>query len=115
MEIGSERAKGWRNISARSVSCGPTNVTGIPKRRAAWIAPSTSGLGARSEPIASTAMTPGMERLFSFLHFQNFAALIVTAFGAGAVRQFALVTIWALGERARGQRIVRAASAGAAL
>src|SRR5438045_6312106 len=60
-------------------------------------------------------MTAGMERLVSFLHFQNFAALIVTAFGAGAVRQFALVTIWALGERARGQRIVRAASAGAAL
>ena len=33
----------------------------IWKRRAAWIAPSTSGLGARSEPIASRAMTPGME------------------------------------------------------
>ena len=60
-------------------------------------------------------MTPDMEWLLGFLDFQYFVALIVTAFRAGAVRQFALVTIWAFGERARGQRIVRAASARAAL
>src|SRR5947207_14611705 len=115
MEIGSERAKGWRNISARSVSCGPINLTGIPNRRAAWIAPSTSGLGARSEPIASRAMTPGMEWLFGFLHFEYFSPLIVTALGTRAMSQFSLVTIRTLGNRPRRPEIVGATGAGALL
>src|SRR5579871_2695829 len=76
------------------------------------MAPSTSGLGARSEPIASTAITVGMgcqseTPLLGFFHFQDFAALIVPALGAGAVGKFALVTVGALRQGVRGQMIVR--------
>src|SRR5690348_5987013 len=114
MEIGSE-STGYRDSSARRVSSGPTNVTGMPKRRAAWIAPSISGLGARSVPIASRAMTPGIGRLFGFLDFQYFASLIVAALRACAVRHLAFVTIRALGERDAAQGIVRAPGCSAAL
>src|SRR2546423_5547375 len=115
MEMGSDRAAECRESSARSVSSGPTKVTGMPKRRAAWIAPSISGLGARSVPIASRAMTPGMAWLRRFLHFQDFASLVVPALRACAVRQLAFVAIRTLGGGDAGQGIMSAAGRGAAL
>src|SRR5581483_2806965 len=114
-------------------------------------APSISGLGARSEPMASTAITVGMERceasdasqlqqalpsvlserafcpasdllsratglsaallslkLAGFLDFQDLAPLIVPASGAGAMGQFLLVAVGALGKGARRQMVVGA-------
>ena len=56
-----------------------------------------------------------VENLAGLFDFQNLAALIVAAFGAGAMWHFALVTIWALGERVAAQRVVRAPGCGALL
>ena len=52
-------------------------------------------------------------RLAGFFDVQNFAALVVSALGAGAVRHLALVTIGALGERVALESVVCAADAGA--
>ena len=46
---------------------------------------------------------------------KNFAALVVAALGAGAVRQFLLVAVGTLGEREPGERVMGAASGGALL
>jgi hypothetical protein len=49
------------------------------------------------------------EQLAGFFHFHYFAAFVVTALGAGAVRHFLLVAVRALRERVLRQRIMRAA------
>src|SRR5690349_3613114 len=48
----------------------------------------------------------GVENLAGFFDFQNLTALIVAAFGAGAVWHFTLVTIWALRQGVAAQGIV---------
>jgi hypothetical protein len=47
--------------------------------------------------------------LAGFLHFENFAPLIGTAFGADVVRELALVTIGTFGKAAGGEEVVRTA------
>src|SRR5262249_31346294 len=117
------------------------------------MAPSTSGFGARSEPMASTAITvficrlgtsvlapqsrgartrfeqrrtafaegtvsdllyPAASRrnvcLPSLFDFNDLAPLVIAALRADAMRHLRLVTVGALGCRARGQEIVRATS-----
>src|SRR5580692_7327552 len=101
------------------------------------MAPSTSGLGARSAPMASRAMMVGIfacqlqTSIVTKLRFCNdvwicfpdhdaglagslfdlddLAALVVAAFHAGAMRQFTLVAVGTLGQRLRRQMIVGAA------
>src|SRR5271165_4113166 len=88
------------------------------------MAPSTSGFGARSEPIASMAIVVGMLAYNvvtsttghedpwlagGFLLLDDFAALIVTALGAGAMWQLALVAIRTIRQRLCRQMIVGAA------
>jgi hypothetical protein len=53
--------------------------------------------------------------LFGFFDFHYFAALIVAALGADAVRQFPLVTIRALGNGNGSQKIMGAANRSASL
>src|ERR1700729_3860583 len=88
------------------------------------MAPSISGLGARSEPIASSAMTLGMvgesdsvfaAELAGFLNVENFSSFIVAAFGAGAVRHFLFVTVGAFREGMALQGVVSAPGGGAFL
>src|SRR5205814_4539121 len=54
--MGKSAALRWEAISALISSLRPTSSTRANPWRAAWMAPSTSGLGARSDPMASTAM-----------------------------------------------------------
>src|ERR1700758_1594198 len=116
ISIGRRAAAEWRSSSALTIASGPTSTTRTPYWRAAWIAPSISGLGARSEPIASSAMTLGMVyELAGFFDVENFASLIVSALGAGAVRHFLFVTVGALGKAMALQSIVGAPRGGALL
>jgi hypothetical protein len=55
----------------------------------------------------------GEFRLAGFFNVQNFAAFVVSALGASAVRHLALMTVGALGERVAFQCIMRAPDAGA--
>ncbi len=73
-------------------------------------------LGARSEPIASSAITLGMVlgRLAGFFDVENFASLIVPALGTGAVRHLLLVAVRALG-KAVGLESIVGAPGGSAL
>ena len=96
-------------IPASTTASGPINRTRTPYWRAAWIAPSTSGLGARSEPIASSAMTLGMVlQLAGFFDVENFASLIVSALGASAVRHLFFVAVGTLGKAVALQCVVGA-------
>jgi hypothetical protein len=52
-------------------------------------------------------MTVGNAQALLRLDFDDFAPLVVAALRAGAVRELAFVAIRALGERARGQEIMR--------
>src|SRR5258708_2911689 len=84
------------------------------------MAPSISGLGARSEPIASSAITLGMFdehdfQLAGFFDFEDVASLVGAALGAGAMRHLLLVAIRALGKRVAFEGIVRAPRRGALL
>ena len=61
-------------------------------------------------------MTLGMESVLAgFFYADNFTAFVVPTLGAGAVRHFALMAIWTLGERMRSQGVVRPPRAGAFL
>src|ERR1044071_7407713 len=95
-------------------------MTPTPKSRAAASAPSISGCGARSLPIASTTTLPvslvwfiggarGPLRLP--LNLQDLAAVVVAALGAHAVRHARLLTVLAENRLRRAQRVVRAALA----
>src|SRR5437868_2241372 len=89
------------------------------------MAPSTSGLGALSVPIASTAMMVGMggcgiviqmalsrKDLALLLDFNHFSSLVVSAFATSAMRHLLLVTIGAFRQRLRSQEIMGAALCG---
>ena len=89
-------------------------MTFTPKLPAARTAPSTSALGAWSPPIASTAMVSMLGRGYSCNDFDHFAALVLSAVRANAVRQLRLMAIGTLGEPGGLQRIVRAAGAASA-
>src|SRR5438105_565871 len=54
--------------------------------------------------------TTAPQKLFFGFNVQDFAPLIVAAFGAGTMRHLAFVAIRALGKRMRGQKIVGAAA-----
>ena len=90
---------------------------------AARIAPSTSGFGQRSPPIASTAIVIIYEifvrarfavarnrkrtrRRLLLFDLDDFASLILAAMRAGPVRAYFLVTIGALGKLRCFQRIM---------
>jgi hypothetical protein len=55
----------------------------------------------------------GEERLLLLFDFENVAALIVSAFGAGAMRHFSLVAVRALAQRMLGKKVMRAPPRGA--
>src|SRR5581483_1233754 len=102
----------WRSSSGRSWASRPTSSTRTPYWRAARMAPSTSGLGARSEPMASRAMALAIYAgLGGFFDVENFASLVVAALRAGAVRHLLFMTVGTLGERMAFDRIMRAAIA----
>ena len=56
--------------------------------------------------MASRAMSVSIDKreLAGFFYVENIAALVGSAFGAGAVGQLALVAAWALGSAGRGER-----------
>src|SRR5437763_4050912 len=127
--------------SCRTASSLPTSRTRCPYSRAAWMAPSTSGAGARSEPIASTAMVSRLEVMLArhpeqhtilftqqsrtaclrrasgqclcFFDFEDFAALVHAALRACVMRQLLLFAVRALGDGSAGECVVRAAGASA--
>src|SRR5438067_1590601 len=101
----------WDSSSRSTVSPSPTRRTRCPNSRAAWMAPSTSGTGALSPPIASTAMVTIGWLVYSLLGgcFYDFAALVLTAMRANAMRHFGFVAVGALGVRGFAQGIVGAA------
>ena len=90
-------------------------MTFTPRLLAARTAPSTSAFGAWSPPIASTAMVSMLGRGYSCDHFDDFAAFVLAALRANAVRQLRLVAVGALRKTGCLQRIVRAARARAPL
>ena len=85
------------------------------------MAPLTSALGQWSPPIASTAIVSidgcGLRyrTWLLFGDFDDFAALVLAALRAGAMRQFRLVAVRALRRSGQAQVIVRAAGRGAPL
>src|ERR1700691_2864906 len=91
------------DCSSRSIAGPlPTSSTLWPYFLAACIAPSTSGTGALSPPIASTAMVimgSGYRNLESLLGcgLDDFAALVLSAVRTDAVRDFGFVAVGALG------------------
>src|ERR1035441_3552874 len=84
-------------------------MTLIPNVLAASTAPSTSAFGALSPPIASTAMVTMLGGWLLLLDFHYFAALVLSAVRAHAMRQLGLMTVGAFGHPGRFQRIVRTA------
>jgi hypothetical protein len=80
-----------------------------PQRLAASTAPSTSAFGALSPPIASTAMVTMWGGWLLLLDFHYFAALVLSAVRAYAMRQLGLMAVGTFGHPRRFQRIVRAA------
>src|SRR5580658_3802808 len=90
-------------------SCRPTRMTLTPNVLAASTAPSTSDFGALSPPIASTAMVTMLGGWLLLLDFHYFAAFVLSAVRAHAMRQFGLMTVGAFGHPRSLQRIVRAA------
>src|SRR5215469_4095353 len=118
ISMGSPEVQRYRLNSALSCCSGPTRITRVPEWRAAWIAPSISGLGARSEPIASRAMTLGMgeaRKLACFLDLYHFATFVIATLGAGAMGHLLLVAIGTLGKRVLRQGIVRPPGGGSSL
>src|ERR671939_134665 len=102
-------------------------MTPTPKSRAAASAPSISGCGARSLPIASTTtrpvvwgclikeVPPAGARLRFLLDLQHLAPVVVAALRADAVRLARLLAVLAQDGLRRAQRVVRAAMARARL
>ncbi|SPE40546.1 hypothetical protein SBA7_1400003 [Candidatus Sulfotelmatobacter sp. SbA7] len=71
-----------------------------------------------SDPIASKAITLGMERrreLGLLCDLDHFAALVRSAFRASAVRHFLLVAVRTLRKRVLGKRVMRPPRGGALL
>src|SRR5581483_50094 len=98
----------------------PTRMTPTSKSRAASSAPSTSLVGAKSPPIASTAILIISVRqsiadcgLLFFLHFDGDAPAVEATLRADAVRQARLAAVRAGARIGWDQVIVRAALAGA--
>ena len=65
--------------------------------------------------VLSTRYSQLRTRLAGFLDLEDFAVLVVAAFGASVVRQLALVAVRTFGERLRRQMIVCATLRGARL
>src|SRR2546423_5956223 len=114
-----------RRNSGKTTSDWPTSMTRTPKSRVAASAPSISGCGARSLPIASTTTLPvsfvclikdsraahiGPARRTShfLLDLDDLAPLVVAALRADAVRQARLLAVRARHGLRRAQRVVRA-------
>src|ERR1019366_3236416 len=109
----------WRTASSR-----PTRMTVTGWDLTARTAPNTSGTGAVSPPMASTAIVimelkalprrtgPGKLLLDDFDHF---APLVEAAAWARAMGQFLLMTLGALRDTGAGQAVVGAASRRATL
>ena len=53
--------------------------------------------------------------LASLLGVENLTALVMSAFGTSAVRHLLFVTVWALGERVGGEKVMSAATSGTGL
>ena len=88
----------------------PDLPTSWPPRRP----PRTSAFGALSPPIASTAMVTMWGGWLLLLDFHYFAAFVLSAVRAHAMRQLRFMTVGAFGHPGSFQRIVRAAILGAA-
>src|SRR6266566_2801002 len=88
-------------------------MTLTPRVLAARIAPSTSGLGAWSAPMASTAivtiMEGGLPQPLFLGHFDHFTSMILPAMGTDAVGKTIFVTGRTFGKRGPLQMIVGAA------
>src|SRR5579862_2553706 len=115
ISIGRRDAVGWQLSSRRRTSSWPTRMTFTPSVDAARIAPSTSDLGARSPPMASTAMVViGSRSSLLFGDLDYFPALVFSAMRAYAVRDLGLVAARTLRQNRSAERIVRAARRSAA-
>src|SRR5215208_3780108 len=100
-------------------------MTPTPKSRAAASAPSISGCGAPSLPIASTTTLPvgvaclirrgSRRRLRLLFDLQHLPAVVVTALRADAVRHARLLAVLAQDGLRRAQGVVRTALARARL
>src|ERR1700722_19355526 len=88
-------------------------MTLMPSALAALTAPSTSAFGARSPPIASTAMVSMAGGGLLLLDLDHFAALILSAVRADTMGELGFMTVGTFGHSRRLQRIVRAAILGA--
>jgi len=112
-----------RASSKRTTFGWPTSNTRTPSSRAASTLPSTSGRGAWSPPMASTAMVimgfspqAKREKAKSLgCRFLRRFALVITAMRTNLVRLLHFVAIRTLGQRGLGQKVIRAARAGPAL
>ncbi len=113
-----------RASSARTTLCWPTSKMRTSNSRAASTLPSTSGRGAWSPPMASTAMVI-MGFLSARLREKNLKslrcrflsrfALIVSAMRANLVRLLHFVAVRTLRQRGLRQKVVRPPGAGASL
>src|ERR1017187_1747817 len=99
---------GCRASSASIVADGPTSVTPRSKWRTAANAPSTTWRGAKSPPIASTAIWI-MEQALFFVDRAYLAPAVVPAVDTHTMRLLGFVAVRALGQTDRLQRIVRPA------
>ena len=91
--IGRSSQSSYVENSCRTRSSWPTRMTFTPNCRAARTAPSTSAFGAWSPPIASNATVSIWEPELLLCDFDYFAALVLPAVRAHAVRQFGLVAV----------------------
>jgi hypothetical protein len=99
--MGSDLTSSCWASSRRITSSRPTRMTFTPRVLAARIAPSISGLGAWSVPMASTAivtiMAVRLQQALTFGHFDNVTSMILSAMRTDAVGQAIFVTGGALG------------------
>src|SRR3954465_14480097 len=84
-----------RRSSARTRASSPTSAPSSPRSRRARRAPSTAAAGARSPPMASSAI---IYRKLVFAALLHRAALVLAALGAGAMRQDGLAALGAGGD-----------------
>src|ERR1700688_1913140 len=119
ISIGKLGAASLASSARRALGC-PTRIMRTPYSRAASTLPSTSGRGAWSPPMASTAIviigfSAQTTEHYAIRRFLSGCAFVITTVRTSLVRLLHIVAIRALAERRLVQKVVSPPDAGAPL
>ena len=100
ISMGRRAAAEWRSSSALTtvLRADQQHAQAVLTRREYGALNLRLGSAVRTHRIQRDHARHGVYELAGFFHVEDFASLIVTAFGAGAMRHFFLVTVGALGK-----------------